>query len=151
MPKLQLKNVNSVTFNKHFTKTKKSRERFNLIPLSVDTNYYGKLIINTDDFTSLSNKINHQRDLLNQSRLSLDKNCKIYLYNDSFTIISVFKGDNTYYRSVYDAKLGVLINGIKDTIVSDSNFIRTTGHVSLTIVDNNIVKAESLKVLSPIS
>jgi hypothetical protein len=151
IPKLQLKNVNKVDFNKGFTNVKESRERFNLIPLTVDTNYYGRPVINTDDFTSFLNKINDQRDLLNQNKLDIAEDCKMYLYNDSLIIISNTQEGKTYHRDVYDAKLGVLIHEIKDVIIADNHFVRTIGNVGLTIIDNNIAKMESVKVLSPIT
>lgn len=146
MPKLKLSNVNKIGLNKEFTKIKDSKERFNFIPLTIDENYFGDKIIN--DRLLYVNKINKQRNILNESPFVLNDTDKMHLYKDSLVIIS--KEENSIIsRSVYNALSGILIDEVKDFILSSESFIRKIGNVSLTISEGSIVKIESEKVLSP--
>src|SRR6266700_2540046 len=50
IPELKLKNINKINLNNKFTNVKESKDRFNLIPLTTNMKYFGKLIINSDLF-----------------------------------------------------------------------------------------------------
>jgi hypothetical protein len=150
LPELKLKNVNKVGFNKEFSNVKDTKNRFNFIPLTVDMNYFGKLVIS--DRSGYLDRINKQRNILSVGYLIIGDEDKMYLYQDSLIILNRKDSSNKdiIHRGVYNAKSGNLIDEVIDTVISDSLFIRQIGNVSLTISDNNVVKVASKKVLSPI-
>lgn len=146
IPKLKLTNTNKVRFNKEFANIKNSRDRFNFIPLTTNENYFGEKVIG--DRLQYVNKINKQRNILNESSLILRDTDMMHLYNDNLIIISREEG-NVLHRSIYNAFSGILIDEVKDTIIGDGVFTRKMGNVGLTISDGSILKIESEKILSP--
>jgi hypothetical protein len=153
MPELKIKNVNRISFKNNFTTikdSKDSKDRFNIIPLTVNMHYFGKTIIDNNECQLFLGRINEQRDLLNKDKLSINDGCKMHLYKDSMIILSIIQSDNIYYRGVYDVNTGALINELNDQIVTDNHFVRKIGNVSLTIINDTITKVESIKALSPI-
>lgn len=147
IPELKLKNINKINFNKKFTNVKESKGRFNLIPLTMNMKYYGKLIIN--DRSLFLDIINKQRYLLNEDKLIINDNDLMYLYKYDLIIINR-KEKDIYYRSVYNSVSGILICEIEDRLVNDDLFIRKIGNVSLSILNDSIITIESEKKLFPI-
>lgn len=147
LPELKLKKVNKVYFNKEFTEVKDNKERFNIIPLTTNLNYYGKLILS--DRPLYLSRINKQRNLLNEKDLPICGEDKIYLYKEDIIIINK-KDKDVWNRSIYSATSGILLYYIEDVIINDKTFVRKIGNVSLTISEDKIVKTESLKKLSHI-
>ena len=147
LPELKLKKVNKLYFNREFSNVKDNKDRFNIIPLTTNMNYYGKLVIN-DRLLYLS-RINEQRNLLNKEDLFISDEDKIYLYKEDIIIINKKDNDNNiWYRSVYNGLSGILLGNIKDLIINEDKFIRDINNVSLTIDKDKIVKTESIKKLS---
>lgn len=146
IPNLKLKNINKVKLNKEFAKIKDIKDRYTFMPLTVDTKYYGRLI--TNDRLVYLDRINHQKDILNQNKLSLSDIDTMYLYKE-YIIVNKKEGD-LYYRGVYDCKTGVLITDFVDKVLKDDLFVRKTSNVSLTIYKEKVIKVESVKRLSAI-
>jgi hypothetical protein len=147
IPELKLKNINKINFNNKFTNVKESKDRFNLIPLTTNMKYFGKLIIN--DRSLFLDIINKQRYLLNEDKLIINNNDLMYLYKDDLIIINR-KDKDIYYRSVYNSVSGILICEIEDRIVNDDLFIRKIGNVSLSILNDSIITINSEKKLFPL-
>jgi hypothetical protein len=147
MPELKLKNINKINISKGFVNVKDSKDRFNLIPLTINKDYFGKLIIN--DRLFYLKKINEQRGILNEAPLVVKDTDSIHLYKDNLIIISR-EENRVIYRSVYNASSGILITEIKDYIMDDNLFNRKIGNVSLSISNDSIVKLESEKKLYPL-
>ena len=61
MPKLKLQNINHIKLNKEFLKVKEARSQFGstFLPLTMNSNYYGKLLPN-DSLSTYINLINNQ-------------------------------------------------------------------------------------------
>lgn len=97
MPELKLKNINKIDLNKYFSNVKEIKDRFNLIPLTTNVNYYGKLII--DDQLLYLDKINSQRYLLNEYPLVLNDEDLMYLYNNELIILNR-KDNDVIYRYI---------------------------------------------------
>lgn len=148
IPELKLKNVNNILFNKEFTKVKYSKNRFNLIPLTIDTNYFGNIVLSDKLF--YLKRLNKQRSLINQNELCINDIGSMYIYKDNLLIVNNKTNNSIIYRYIYNINSGILIYEIKDKIISDSSFIRTIGNNNLYISSGRILKLESEKKLSPI-
>lgn len=145
IPQLKIKNLSKVNF-KPFTTEKDSKSRFSIIPLTVNENYFGKLILKDRDL--YLNKINAERALLDQDVLDIDNFSSMYLYKDYLILTS--EKDGIIYRDIYDAVSGTLYTKISDKVLSDNLFIRKIGNNSLTVLNNTIIKLESERKLSHI-
>jgi len=113
-------NVNKIEFNKVFTNVKKSKDRFKFIPLTTNTKYFDKLILN--DISLYLDRINDQRAILNEDKLLMDKYITMYLYQDQYVILNR-EDNNIIYRSVYDCVSGILIAEVVDNIISTDFFL----------------------------
>jgi hypothetical protein len=145
MPKLKIRNFNDVNF-KVFSSGRDGKSRFNIIPLTINENYFGKLILKDRELYLI--KINEQKAILNEDKLVLDEISSMYLYKD-YVIISINK-DSVIYRDIYDCASGIVVSKIQDKIVKDNLFIRKIGNNSLTVLKDSIVKIESERKLFPI-
>lgn len=144
---LKLKNINKIDLSKGFVSIKDTKDRFNLIPLTINKDYFGKLIIK--DRLLYLNIINKQRNILNESPLVLTDKDSMYLYNKNLIILSR-EENKVIHRSIYNASSGVLIREIKDSIINPNLFNRKIGNVSLSISNDSVVKIESVKKLQPL-
>jgi hypothetical protein len=147
LPKLKLKNINKVKLNKEFVNVKEIKDRFNFLPLTLNTSYYGKLIV--ENIPIYLDIINKQKSLLNKEKLSLDDLDSMYLYNDKYIII-IKQDGNIYHRSIYESKSGILISKVIDTFINEDVFLRSINNVTLTVSNGKVTKVESIKKLSPI-
>jgi hypothetical protein len=148
-PKLKLLNINKVSLNRGFVKIKESKDDFNskLLPLSVNTNYFGKLLVGDTANTYLE-KINTQRELISKDRLDINQIDCMYLYLDKFIIVTIKISDTSFIRFIYGAITGVLLKKVEDTVVNINTFIRKVGNVSLTISKDRVTFVEAKKDLS---
>lgn len=145
MPELKIKNLNKVNL-KIFSNKRDTKSRFSIIPLTMNSNYFGKQILK--DWEFYLNKINEQKSILNEEHLVINSISSMYLY-DNYVILTI-ENNGVFYRDIYDSISGILITRIQDRAVKDNLFTRKIGNNSLTILDNNIVKVESEKKLSSI-
>jgi len=146
-PKLKLDNINKIKLNRDFVKIKETKGSFNskLLPLTVNNNYYGKLLID-DTRISYLDKINKQKEILGKDILYINNIDSMYLYND-FIVINKSISNNLIYRQVYSADSGTLFRCIEDKIIDKNTFIRKIGNVSLTIYKSKILNLEIKKEL----
>lgn len=107
IPELKLKNINNIKLNKEFlvVKDEKSKFSYQLLPLSVNTNYYGRLIIGGERITYLTN-INRAKGILIHKEVRDENIDSMYLYKDEYIIVNQKIDDNTFTRDLYDAITG---------------------------------------------
>ena len=107
MPTLKVKNLNAFKFNKEFTSVKENKSRFNVIPLTTDVNYFGKLIL-TDRELYLD-RINKRKSIIGDGNFVLDSIHSMYLYQNKYIIVNILY-DDIFYRYIFDSLSGILIS-----------------------------------------
>ena len=149
---LTLKNISNYPLNQQMINKSKVKKDFNqnLLPLTVDTSYYG-FLITSDERLDIIQLINSNIILSkNEKDFVIDDKDKIFKYTspnnkNKFIVISKKLSENIFLRYIFDLNTGIYINKIKDNIYFDvSNrkilFDRTIGSVTLTIEDQKIIK-----------
>ena len=139
LPILKLKNFNKVKLNKDFVNIKDTKVDFSSVylPLTCNTNYYGKLLLAEDRDKYIEN-INKEKKLLFQDDISILDYDSMYLYRDSFIILNKKINDGKFLREVYYSS-GVLKNFYEDVIVNQDSFTRKRGKLVITISNNKVV------------
>lgn len=122
-----------------------SKNRFKVIPLSINIEYLGKLIKNENDCLFYLSKINTQRFIFSQDKIQISDFTFMFLY-DKFIILNFEFGD-TIRRSIYNNISGILVSEVLDRSVRDDFFIRKIANIRFTIFRYSIIKVESEKKL----
>lgn len=159
---LTLKNIKNYSLKQQMINQSKVKKDFNqnLLPLTVDTSYYG-FLVSSEERQDIIQLIN--------SNIILSKNEKDFVINESdqifkyispnnknkFIVISKKLSEDIFLRYIFDLNTGIYINKIKDTVYNDvSNrnifFDRSIGNVTLTIEDQKIIKYKVENKLQPI-
>lgn len=150
IPELKLKNINNIPLNKEFFNIRDTRKEFNsnILPLTSDLAYYGKLLSSETAFTYLQ-KINANKVIVKQEPEDFSEVDSIYLYNDTNIIINK-KINDVFYRDVYSANSGILFFTCKDVIKDANTFSRTIGNSVFIISSNKVTDIFNHKELSAI-
>jgi hypothetical protein len=148
-PKLKLTNINNIDLNKNLVKVREVKEKFNdkFLPLTVNTNYFGKLLVN-ENYHLYLDIINKQRELLGKDILNDNEIASAYLYNNKFIIISFIEKDSVINRSIYSVNSGILLENVIDVILNKNTFNRKISNVNLTICKDKIINISINKDLS---
>jgi DNA polymerase type B, organellar and viral len=151
MPKLKVDNISNLTLNRDFVKVGEVKSKFNskFIPMTINTNYFGKLLVD-DTRLFYVNKINNQKKLLGKSDLSMNYVDSIYLYKDKFIIVNILNNSNIIRREIYSSGSGVLLQIVEDRRINKDLFVRKIGNVSFTISKDEVINMEAVKELSVI-
>jgi hypothetical protein len=138
LPKLLLNNVNKVKLHgRHGVSLKDIRHKYNskFLPLTVNSNYFGKLILSDDCFKYI-NLINKQKSMLSKPLIKFEDYDNMYLCND-YILLNKQVGDNVFIREIYDSNLGVFECKFIDTVYNDNHFERQRDNISFVIKDSN--------------
>jgi hypothetical protein len=148
-PKLKVTNINNIHLDRNLVKVKEIKDKFNFkfLPLTINTNYYGNLLVG-DDYIFYLDKINKERELLGKSELDENNIHTMYLYNDKYIIINNIKKDSVINRWIYSASSGVLLENVIDNIINEKIFTRNISNVGITISKDKIINLEVNKNLS---
>jgi hypothetical protein len=139
LPRLLLTNVNKINIpSRHGASVKDIRHKYNskFLPLTVNSNYFGKLILG-DDCLKYIDLINRQKSMLSKSLIKYEDYDNMYLCNNYILLNKQIK-DNVFIREIYDSNLGVFECKFIDTIYDDNHFERQRDNVAFTIKDNNV-------------
>jgi hypothetical protein len=129
-----------------------------IIPLSIDTNYYG-IAMKEEEKLSFIDKVYSNQ---NNKDISINKEYTFYLYAlqkkikdieeklNMNVIVSKNIDRDTYLRYVFSYKSGTLVFKIKDHITDTNNFNRQIGNVTLSVKNNKVVILSIIINLSPI-
>lgn len=162
-PELTLKNISNLSLNKQLISIKETKRNFNqnLLPLTLDTSYFGRPVSLPDRLKYIN--IIKSNIIINKEReFSINDSDKLFIFQPStkknkLIIVSKKIDNNNYLRYIYDLETGIEIKVIKDIIVSSDNnnyenniFERTIDSVTLTIKNQKVVKVQILNKLSPI-
>ncbi len=159
---LTLKNISNYSLKQQMINKQQVKKTFNqnLLPLTVDTSYYGFKILSEDRQKLIQLiKGNIHLSKYDKDIIFNDKD-KIFIYTspnkkNKYIIVSKELEANNYVRYIFDLETGIYINKIKDTTFSDFNnnnilFNRTIGNVTLTIKDKNVIQYKVVNKLRPI-
>jgi DNA polymerase type B, organellar and viral len=148
-PKLKLTNINNIHLDRNLVKVKEIKDKFNFkfLPLTINTNYYGNLLVG-EDYIFYLDKINKERELLGKSELDENNIDSMYLYNDNYIIINNINKDSVINRKIYSASSGILFENVIDNIINEKIFTRNISNVSITISKDKIINLEVKKNLS---
>ena len=121
---LKLKNISEYSLNKQVINIKEARESFNqnLLPLTIDTSYYGFNIIN-EEREKYINLINNNINLSKCHKVyNLNDYDNLFLFtppnkNKKYIVISKKLDEKNYIRNIFDLNTGIFIKNIKDTII----------------------------------
>lgn len=159
---LTLKNISKYSLNQQMINKQQIKKNFNqnLLPLTVDTSYYGFNVLfeERQKLIQLINTHNHISKYVKDFFIN-DKD-KIFIYSspnkkNKYIIVSKELDSYNYVRYIFDLYTGIFINKIKDTTLPDTNknnllFNRTIGSVTLTIKNQNIIQYKVVNKISPI-
>lgn len=148
IPELKIKGINNIMLNKEFVKVKNEKVNFssNLLPLTVDLNYYGKLLEASDSIKYM-NIINQGKSILLYEEKIKEDIDSLYLYNDKYIILNKNIHDSLIVREVYDAETGKNKGTFYDTIISDEVFSRKRGNLVINICRDKVISVKSSKSL----
>lgn len=138
-PQLLLTNINNINMSHKGVNVKEIKQKYNyrFLPLTVNTEYFGKLIT-SDDCLKFINLINEQKEILGKSVLSLNDFDNMYLYNNNYIILSKSIEYNTYSRDIYDLKLCSLEGSFIDVVYDNENFKRSYKNISFLIKNSDV-------------
>ena len=162
-PELKLKNISNLSLNKQLISIKETKRNFNqnLLPLTMDTSYFG-LAVSVFERLKYLNLINSNFIVNKEKVFSINDSLKLFIFQrptkkNKLIIVSKKIDTITYLRYIYDLETGIEIKVIKDTIVSSDNnnyeniiFERTIDSVTLTIKNQKVINVQILNKLSPI-
>ncbi len=152
LPKLQLKNINNIDFPNNLVNVKEIKSKYNykFLPLTVNTDYFGKLITNPEckEYIDL---ILSQSNIINENNESSIKFDTMHLYNNKYIILSTKLSNGSIVREIYDAKLGVFEATFTDIILDNITFERKYKSTTFTISKNKLIKMSIDKELSRIN
>lgn len=134
---LLLKNINSLTIPKQLVNIKKVKQKFNnkLLPLTLDTSYYGIPVLDLNNTNQIENDLYNNRNKLieliySQSKLIKNKDeliildtDKLFIYDShkkKYIILSKKINNTQFLRYIFDLDTGILIEKIKDTILNSN-------------------------------
>ena len=148
IPELKLKGIRNVKLNREFVKVKDAKSSFssNIIPMSVNLSYYGKLLMG-DDRVKYLEIINQDKIILGDKVKVLQDMDSMYLYNNAYIILNKYVSDTLITREVYDAETGKYKAMFTDKILSEYMFSRQRGNLVLTIFKDKVLRIDSGKDL----
>jgi hypothetical protein len=152
---LELQNINKVPLNKNLVNIKDTKYKFSsrFLPLTTNTKYFGEFILGDTRLTYLE-LINSQKKLLLKNDITLDDFSSMYIYNDSYIILSKFLNENNteISREIYDINLGVFEGSFVDFLVdgNPNHFTRSDGNTTVFINNSLIYKVTQAKELKAI-
>jgi hypothetical protein len=151
LAKLKVKNINNLPLNKRLVKTKYIKTKFNskLLPLTINSNYFGKLLT-LDESSYYINNINRQLKLLLKEPISIKDYDSIYLYNSNI-ILNKKLSDTYYIRDLYNTGLGSFEGRFIDSIIDDTTFKRKHNNTSFVITENKVINLIISKELTKIN
>lgn len=140
LPKLRVNNINNVALPKFITDSKDTKSKFKsrFLPLTTNTNYFGKLILDSEANLYL-NIINKQKEMLVQEKIARDSYDTMYVYEDQYIILNKQIKNNTYIRDIYSLNLGTFEGSFVDTILDDNTFNRQYKDTILTINSKEVI------------
>ena len=152
LPKLQLKNLKDVNFPKETVNVKdiKSKYNSNFLPLTVNIDYFGRLITGSEckDYIDL---ILNQYNIISEDKEFNFVFDTMHLYKDKYIILSTNLDDVTIKREIYDANLGVFEAKFLDIIIDKDTFERKYKSTTFTISKDKLVNMSIDKELSIIN
>jgi len=160
LPALRLNPFKNTNIPKGIMTKKEFKMKFDnqIIPLSIDTNYYG-IAMKEEEKLSFIDKVYSNQ---NNKDISINKEYTFYLYAlqkkikdieeklNMNVIVSKNIDTDTYLRYVFSYKSGTLVTKIKDHIIGSDNFNRQIGNVTLSVKNNKVVILSIIINLSPI-
>ena|SRR5256714_2971298 len=144
LPELKIENIDKININKEFFKVSVTKDKFKFPPLTINSAYFGELIIN--DKSKYLDLINKRYLWINKRRIYEEDIDSMYLYKEEYIIITKIK-DKVHCREIYDSESGILITRVKDTIINDNYFTRKRGNFNITVRNGIITKVEYTKNL----
>lgn len=149
LPNLSKNNIQNLSLPSKLFDVRDIKRKFksNLLPLTTDTRYFGKLI-EFKDYENIISRINSHNQILNKKSVDINSFDNIFLYNN-FYILDKHLGDNKYLRNIYDSKLGCLEASFTDLVIDDNKFIRTYNSTSF-VVKNNLLSELKVEKTLPI-
>ena len=153
LPKLRLTNINQLVLPPEVSNIQDTRSKFhsNLLPLTPDTNYYGKLVRSNADIQKFLDIINEQGQILLRDEITIKDFDQIYIYQDKYIILNKKLKEDIYSRDVFDVKLGVFEGNFIDKILDKKTFSREYKSTNITIQNGKVDIIEVSKILPIIS
>ena len=148
IPELKLKSISNVKLNKEFVKVKIAKSSFSsdILPLSVNLYYYGKLLVG-DDCVKYLEVINKNKSILGHKPETLDDISSMYLYNNACIVLNKNVSNTLITRVVYDLETGKCKAIFTDKILSKDMFTRKRGDLVITIFKDKVVRTDISKSL----
>jgi hypothetical protein len=147
-PDLKFKNINDIKLNRNFVNVKESKEKFSdkFLPLTMDTSYFGKLLVGNkrDIYFSL---INEQKEFLNLDEIDINNIESVYLYKEESIVINRKFVRDSIKREIYSAFTGKFIKNVEDLNLGKGKFYRKIDNLTLTINKSRVINQESNKIL----
>jgi hypothetical protein len=148
---LKLKNIDDIKLNKSLVSVKESKEKFSndFLPLTMNTSYFGKLLIG-DKCNFYFSLINEQKELLNQDEIDVNNIDSMYLYKEESIIINRNSVNGLIKREIYSAFTGSLQTIVEDKNLDKNKFSRKISNLTLTIDKFKVIGLECNKKLNSI-
>jgi len=138
-PKL-LTDINNINLPKQGINRRDIKRKYNskLLPLTVNSNYFGKFISRDSlEFIEFLDKINQQLNLLSKPIIKASDFDSMYLHN-KYIILNKQIKDNVFVRDVYDSKLATFEGKFVDTVYCEEAFDRMYNNVIFTIINSKV-------------
>jgi len=137
LPKLKLQNINNLVLPKKLFNVQEVKSKYNskLLPLTLNTDYFGKLIIGDECKKYIALIKDYYSIIYENNNMQFDS---MYLYNN-YIILNIKKKDSII-REVFDIKTGALEATFTDFIINDNTFERKYKDTIFTIQNDEIIK-----------
>lgn len=129
------------------TQTKPIKYSLDLLPLSLDTDYYGKLIMG-NECNRYSKLINGYYNLICEDGV-IDYDF-MHIYNNKYIILSTVVDNHKIFREVFNLKSGILEAKCTDVILSTHTFERQYPSTKFIITNNKIIQIISEDITLPV-
>lgn len=158
---LKMKDISNINIPQNIVSANEAKKDFSykLLPLTMDTSYYGYPVLTDKKFEYLNLINSNNYPVHTKQGIIIKDSDKMFVYQpanskNEFLIVSQELDVNTFLRFIYDLKTGIYIKTIKDQNLSNEDsivkFERTIGSINITITNNKVTLVKINNDLSPI-
>lgn len=158
---LKIKDISNINIPKNIVSANEAKKDFSykLLPLTMDTSYYGYPVLTDKKFEYLNLINSNNYPVHTKQGIIIKDSDKMFVYlpsnsKNELIIVSQELDVNTFRRFIYDLNTGIYLKTIQDHNLSNQDsivkFERTIGSIIITINNNNVTLVKIKNHLSPI-
>lgn len=153
LPRLLINNLDDLLLPKNVFNTRdiKSKFKSRFLPLTVNTNYYGKLVPESKR-SEYFDLINQSNNLLSKDKVDTKSINDMFIYNNKYIVLIHNLDVNKSIKYIYNLTLGVYESTMVDSVINNTTFTRKYKDTTITISDSEVINIaidKNLPIIKP--